>query len=361
MKPFYLGDLCVPVPVIQGGMGVGVSLSGLSSAVANMGGIGVISSVAIGLTDSLGRGSYAERNISRLREEIRKARAATRGILGVNIMTVISDFSEMVRTSIEERIDVLFCGAGLPLNLPSYLGEGPNPRLVPIVSSGRAASLISQKWYQNYGYVPDGFVVEGPNAGGHLGFKPGAVDAPGNSLDHILTDVLEVTRALEARHKRPVPVIAAGGIFSGEDAYHYIQKGASGVQLGTRFAATEECDASLPFKMAFVNAQPDQIKVIKSPVGLPGRALFNNFLKEALNGDRRPSICKHRCIKTCNPKTTLFCIADALISACKGEFSNGFAFSGSEATRVTHISTVKQVFESLKTEYFKAKSLSFGH
>ncbi|MCF8217416.1 MAG: nitronate monooxygenase [Bacteroidales bacterium] len=355
MKSFHINDLKVPVPIVQGGMGVGISLSGLASAVANMGGIGIISSVAIGLTNTTGSNNYKKNNIQTLRDEIRKARSMSSGVLGVNIMTVITNFQDMVKTSIEEGIDIIFSGAGLPLDLPKYLNKGDKTKLVPIVSSGRAASIISEKWLNNYNYLPDAFVIEGPKAGGHLGFKNNMIENKNNDLDHLVDDVLEVSKNLEQKHNRKVPIIAAGGIYSGADIHHYLNKGVSAAQLGTRFVATEECDASEVFKEAFVQAKEQDVEIIKSPVGMPGRTIFNQFLKDAMNGDRRPAICRHHCIKTCNPKTTLFCIADALISAYNGNLATGFAFTGSSVGQVTKISKVQQVFEDIKQEYQQAK------
>lgn len=354
MKSFNIGDLKIRVPIIQGGMGIGVSLSGLASAVANMGGIGVISSVAIGLIDNKGSTNYRQNNIESLRQEIRKARDLTKGVLGVNIMSVLSDFSDMVKTAIDEKIDIIFAGAGLPLDLPGYLGKGVKTKLIPIVSSGRAASIISMKWKQNYDYLPDAIVVEGPLAGGHLGFKAESLTSESNSLEKILSDVLQVTRDLRKKYKVSIPVIAAGGIYTGNDILNIMRKGASGVQMGTRFVATKECDASADFKQAFIEAEEKNIQIIKSPVGLPGRTIFNNFLKEAYEGKRRPVSCNYRCIKTCNPKTTLYCIAKALHSAYQGNLADGFAFSGSNAALVKRISTVKKVFEDVKKEYLQA-------
>ncbi len=359
MKPFNIGNLHIAVPIVQGGMGVGVSLAGLSSAVANMGGIGTISSVAIGLTNPSATGSYKKRNIDTLREEIRKARKLTRGVLGVNIMTVITNFQDMVRTSIEEGIDIIFSGAGLPLDLPKYLDNQKKTKLIPIVSSARAASIICKKWLQNYNYIPDGFVVEGPEAGGHLGFKAEDIGKKEQKLEKLVTDVLEVTRKLEKDHSKNIPVIAAGGIYSGEDAYRFFQLGVSAVQLGTRFVATEECDASHDFKMAFVNAEQEDIRIIKSPVGLPGRTIYNKFLEEAEKGKRKPDICKHHCISSCNPDTTEFCIAEALKSAYEGKLSHGFAFTGASAAKVKKISKVSQVFKDFEAEYNKAKQTIF--
>lgn len=356
MKSLKIGDLKIQVPIIQGGMGVGISLSKLASAVANMGGVGVISTVAIGLTENETGGNYKKNNISAIRKEIRKAREMTKGVLGVNIMTVITDFSDMVKTSIEEGIDVIFSGAGLPLDLPKYLTNGGKTKLVPIVSSGRAASIICQKWKQNYDYLPDAFVVEGPNAGGHLGFKENAIGKEDVQLEQLITEVRVVTSEIKDKHQKEIPIIAAGGIFSGNDMYDIIEHGADAVQLGTRFVATEECDAADEFKKTFVEAGEEDVKIIKSPVGLPGRTIFNNFLKESYNGERRPEKCKFNCIKTCNPKTTLYCIAEALISAYRGKMENGFAFTGSNAARIKRISTVKQVFTDLKNEYFLASS-----
>lgn len=358
MKSFNLGDLKIRIPVIQGGMGIGISLSGLASAVANMGGIGVISSVGIGLATDDDSKSYRKNNIEGLRKEIRQARSLTDGVLGVNIMSVLSDFTEMVKTSIEEKIDIIFSGAGLPLNLPEFLTQDSVTKLVPIVSSGRAASIISHKWKHKYDYLPDAFVVEGPLAGGHLGFKGDAISNAAHTLEEILDEVLDVTKGLWEKYKVKVPVIAAGGIYSGKDILRIMEKGATGVQLGTRFVATKECDASDDFKQAFVDADEESIKIVKSPVGLPGRTIFNNFLKEAYEGKKRPTSCNYRCIKTCNPKTTLYCIAKALQSAYKGNMENGFAFAGSNVGLVDKISTVKKVFEDLKQEYFQAKKNS---
>lgn len=336
-------------------MGIGISLSGLASAVANMGGIGVISSVGIGLIDKKTNIGYKRSNIEGIRNEIRKARAQTNGILGVNIMAVITNFADMVRTSIEEKIDIIFSGAGLPLDLPKYLTEGATTKLVPIVSSGRAANLICNKWKQNFNYLPDAIVVEGPKAGGHLGFKPDALETEANRLENLLDDVLEVTGEIKAKYDKSIPVIAAGGIFSGADMYQFMEQGASAVQLGTRFVATKECDASGEFKEAFVTAREEDIRIIKSPVGMPGRTLYNKFLREAFEGKRRPEFCQHHCIKSCDPKTTSYCIAEALLSAYKGNLSNGFVFTGTNAGRVKKISTVRKIFKDLKKEYLRAK------
>ena len=355
MNPLKIGELKIPVPIIQGGMGIGISLSKLASAVANMGGVGIISSVGIGLLGKPNNLGYKKNNIDAIREEIRKARELTSGVLGVNIMSVLTNFSDMVKTSIEEGIDIIFSGAGLPLDLPKYLGVGMKTKLVPIVSSGRAASIIAQKWQQNYNYLPDAFVVEGPKAGGHLGFKADALQEVGNKLENLVDEVVKVAKEIKDKFNKEVPVIAAGGIFTGKDIRQIMKRGAGAVQLGTRFIATEECDASDEFKQAVVAAREEDIQIIKSPVGMPGRSIFNRFLREAGEGKRRPAFCRNNCIKSCNPKTTSYCISEALLAAYKGNLDDGFAFVGSNAGRVKKISTVEAVFTELQDEYQKAK------
>lgn len=355
MKSLTIGDLKIRVPIIQGGMGIGISLSRLASAVANMGGVGIISTVGIGLTSKQTGLGYRKNNIEAIRNEIRKARELTSGVLGVNIMSVITDFSDMVKTSIEEGIDIIFSGAGLPLDLPGYLTKGMKTKLVPIVSSGRAASIIAQKWQQNFNYLPDAFVVEGPKAGGHLGFKAEALQDIGNKLENLVDEVLKVARELKEKFNKEIPVIAAGGIFSGGDIKKMMKRGASAVQLGTRFVATEECDASREFKQAFVDAKKRDIQIIKSPVGMPGRTIFNRFLKEAFEGKRRPEVCKHNCIRSCDYKTTTYCISEALLAAYNGNLDDGFVFVGSNASRIKEITTVRKVFDDLQEEYDRSK------
>jgi nitronate monooxygenase len=355
LNSFKIGDILIPVPIVQGGMGVGISMSKLASAVANMGGIGVISTVGIGLIDKNNGSNYKQNNISALRQEIRKARKLTSGILGVNIMSVMTNFGDIVQTSIEEGIDIIFSGAGLPLDLPKYLKPDSKTKLVPIVSSARAAAIICNKWKLNYNYLPDGFVMEGPKAGGHLGFKSEDLLIESNNLENLIQEILAVTKSMKEEYNKDIPVIAAGGIFSGYDIFKIMNIGASGVQMGTRFVATEECDASPEFKNAFIRAREDDIKIIKSPVGMPGRTIFNQFLREAQEGLRRPAYCNYHCLKTCNPKTTLYCIAEALVAAYRGNFADGFAFTGANVEKVLGITTVKNLFNELLNEYMQAK------
>jgi nitronate monooxygenase len=354
MKELKMGDLTAKVPIIQGGMGVNISLSRLSAAVANEGGIGVIATASIGMEEPDFYSNFLEANIRALRREIQKAKSMTKGILGVNIMVAMSNFGDLVRTSIEEKIDVIFSGAGLPLDLPEYLTEGCKTKLVPIVSSGRAARLIAKVWKEKYDYLPDAFVVEGPKAGGHLGFKEEQLNDPKYAIENLVTEVLTETRLIEANFNKKIPVIAAGGIFTGKDIYDIMQLGASGVQMGTRFVATDECDASDLFKQAFVDAKEDDVEIIKSPVGMPGRAIKNQFTEDVKVGMKKPFSCPYHCISTCDYQKTPYCICLALMNAQRGSLQKGFAFAGANVAKVKEIVSVKALFETLKREYAEA-------
>jgi nitronate monooxygenase len=351
MKDLIIGDLRAKIPIIQGGMGVGISLSNLASAVANQGGIGVIATAGIGMLEPHYKMSFIDANIQALKKEIKKAREMTKGILGVNIMVALTNFADMVKTAIAEGIDIIFAGAGLPLNLPQFINEKIKTKLVPIVSSGRAASLIARRWIEKYQYVPDAIVVEGPLAGGHLGFKTEQIGNPDCSLENIIPEVVENMRPFEEKFQKAIPVIAAGGIYSGNDINNIMKSGASGVQMATRFVATEECDASIEFKNTYIKAKKEDIGIITSPVGMPGRAIINHFLRDVEAGMKKPYHCPFHCIITCNCGNSPYCIALALINARKGLLNNGFAFAGANAYRINKITTVKALIDSLVNEY----------
>ena len=359
-KVLKIGDLVAETPIIQGGMGIGVSLSGLASAVANEGGIGVISAAVIGMGEPDFNTNYLEANIRALRKEIRKARELTNGILGVNIMAALSNYEDMVKASIEEGIDIVFVGAGLPINLPSYLDKESHTKIVPIVSSARAANIIIKKWQDKYKYTPDAIVVEGPLAGGHLGFSAEQINDPAYALENIIVDVIKVVKPYEQSAQKPIPVIAGGGIYTGEDIHLFFQLGVSGVQMGTRFVATNECDASLEFKETYVNSKKEDISIIKSPVGMPGRAIMNKYLGDVENGVKKPYNCPYHCIVTCDCKASPYCIALALINAKKGKMSHGFAFAGANAYRTTNITSVCELIETLEKEFNNALYLANG-
>jgi nitronate monooxygenase len=351
-----IGGLIARIPIIQGGMGVGISLSGLASAVANEGGVGVIASAMIGMSEPDIAKNPVEANLRALRREIRKAREMTMGILGVNIMVALTSFKELVMTSIQEGIDVIFSGAGLPLDLPKYRPEGSNTKLAPIVSSARAASIICRKWLTRYNVLPDALVVEGPLAGGHLGFKPEQIADPAYSIEKLVPEVVEAVRPFAEEHKKHIPVIAAGGIYNGQDICRMLSLGASGVQMGTRFVATHECDADQAFKQTYVDAQEKDLVIIQSPVGMPGRAINNTFLDGVRQGDKHPRACPFHCISTCDIEKSPYCIASALLNAKKGKLSHGFAFAGMNAFRVNSIISVKELFATLVEEFSAACS-----
>ncbi len=349
-KALRIGDLEARTPIVQGGMGVGISLSGLASAVADTGGIGVIAAAGIGLLEPDGFTDFLGANIRALRREIRRARELTRGILGVNIMVALSNFADMVRTAIEEGIDVIFAGAGLPVNLPEFLKDGVRTKLVPIVSSGRAAALIAKRWLDKYSYRPDAFVVEGPRAGGHLGFRREQLEDPGYALQTLVPEVVEALSPF-ADGDSPIPVVAGGGVYTGADIREILELGAAGVQMATRFVATDECDADPAFKQCYVAAGKDDLEIIASPVGMPGRAVRNKFLDEVEAGRKAPYSCPYHCIVTCDPEKAPYCISLALLNAQKGRLDKGFAFAGANAPRVESIVSVRSLVESLEEEY----------
>ena len=358
LPELIIGGLKAQLPIIQGGMGVGISLSGLAAAVANNGGIGVISVAGIGMNEPDFFSNFAEANIRALRKEIRKAKEKTNGILGVNIMVALTDFADMVKVSIEEGIDVIFSGAGLPLNLPTFLKKDSKTKLVPIVSSARATNILIKRWVDKFNYPPDAVVVEGYKAGGHIGFKTEQIGNPDYSLEKLVTDITATIKKWELKLKKSIPIIAAGGIYSGKDIYDIMQYGVSGVQMGTRFVATTECDASPKFKQAYIDAKKEDVIIIKSPVGLPGQAIRNKFLDDVDEGKKKPFKCPYHCIITCDYKKTPYCISLALINAQKGNLQNGFAFAGSNAYKVDKIIPVKELMDTLMIEYDEACLIS---
>lgn len=356
MKILKIDNLISRLPIIQGGMGVGISLSGLSSAVANQGGIGVISAAGIGMMEPDFYTNFFQANIRALKNQIRLARRQTDGILGVNIMVAMSNFADMVKAAVEEGIDIIFAGAGLPLDLPKYVLNTIHTKIVPIVSSGKAARIICQRWLQRYNRLPDAIVVEGPKAGGHLGFKLDQINDPAYSLENITKDVIQEANILTQERGTPIPVIAAGGIYTGADIRKFLDLGAAGVQMATRFVTTSECDASLAFKQCYIDAKEENIGIINSPVGMPGRAIINDFIRSSNAGEKKPYKCPYHCLLTCDYKNSPYCIALALTNAKNGNMKYGYAFAGQNAYRATGITSVKEVFEALIKEYKESKN-----
>ncbi|MHC4071356.1 MAG: NAD(P)H-dependent flavin oxidoreductase [Planctomycetota bacterium] len=355
MPTLRIGALEAGIPIVQGAMGVGISLSELASAIANAGGIGVIATPGIGQFEPDWDTNAKAANERALRKEIRKAKARTSGIIGVNVMVALSDYDNLIQSSVDEGVNVLFLGAGLPLGLPKTL---PPDRLgeiatkfVPIVSSGRAAELVFRAWQKRYNHVPDAVVVEGPLAGGHLGFKKEQIGNPDYALEKILPDVIAVVKRYQEQFNKSIPVIAAGGVYTGADIHRFMELGAQGVQMGTRFVATHECDASMEFKQAYLNCKKEDIVIIDSPVGLPGRAIRGEFLERVSSGFKETFKCSWKCLRSCNFMNVPYCIALALTNAKKGNLEEGFAFAGANAYRLDKIVSVQELIDSLAEEY----------
>ncbi len=350
-----IGDLTAKLPIVQGGMGIGISLSGLASSVANQGGIGTIAANAIGLMEPDYFKDGISANIRALRREIRKARASSAGIIAVNIMVALQDFSELVQTAIEERVDMIVMGAGLPIkNIPVVQMREAGIKAVPIVSSARATELIFKMWKRIYKDVPDAVVVEGPEAGGHLGFSEEELTDPAYSLENLVPQVAETLKPYSEEFARSIPIIAGGGIYTGKDIYRIMQLGADGVQMGTRFVATHECDADIRFKEAYVNCKKEDIRIIKSPVGMPGRAINNAFLEKA-EVSKRSFTCPWQCLAGCRADEAYYCISLALNSARQGKLDQGFVFVGSNAYRVDRIVPAASLMRELVWSYIQAK------
>jgi nitronate monooxygenase len=352
MPKMNIGSRTLPLPIIQGGMGVGISLSNLASAVAEQGGMGVIAANGIGMIEPDYYTDGRAANIRALRSEIRRARSRTSGLIGINIMVAANDFQQLLDVAIEEKVDALFLGAGLPIkNIPVAKIRAAKVLVVPIVSSGRAAELIFKYWQKNYNDIPDAVVVEGPLAGGHLGFRAEKLQDADQALEVLVPQVIAALESFQNTFNKKIPVIAAGGIFSGDDILRFLQLGAQGVQMATRFVATDECDADIRFKEAYLKCTPEDIVIIKSPVGLPGRAIRNQFLDNAAAGVRNVKRCAWRCLEMCDIKHADYCISVALDNARQGLLDQGFAFCGANAHLVKEIVTVPSLFNSLKHEY----------
>ncbi|NCF75254.1 MAG: nitronate monooxygenase [Xanthomonadaceae bacterium] len=355
MPSLTIGDVTARIPVIQGGMGVKISMSRLASAVAKAGGIGVISSALIGADE---KGFYSkpqETTYRVLKEQILIAKKAVpNGIIGVNIMVALSDYEKHVRVAAKAGVDLIISGAGLPLSLPELIPKNCDPKLVPIVSSGRAAQIICRRWSKHFSQLPDAIVVEGPMAGGHLGFKAKELNLPKSSIENLVLQVIEAVKPFEQKCGRSISVIAAGGIYTGADIYKFIQMGAAGVQMGTRFVVTHECDASDRFKQAYIQAKKDDICIINSPVHMPGRALRSDFIDKANAGEKRPYRCTYKCLKPCRYPDTPYCISMALINAQKGNLDSGFVFCGANVWRVDKIVSVQELMDELVQGYREA-------
>ncbi|MCJ7488460.1 MAG: nitronate monooxygenase family protein [Candidatus Aminicenantes bacterium] len=349
IPPLVIGDIHVPFPLIQGGMGVRVSLARLAAAVANEGGIGTIAAVGLGDIEA-SKTDFENVSSQALANEIRRAKSMTDGPIAINILGVLSNARELIQTSVREGIKLIVSGASLPLKLPEMVGDA-TVNLLPIISSGRAADLVLRAWDKRYARTADAVILEGPLAGGHLGFSFEQLREPEKySLAVLLPEVLAVIKPFETKYGRKIPVIVGGGIFTGTDIARMLQAGASGVQMATRFVCTDECEVSQEFKQAYLDSKEDDIVIIDSPVGLPGRAIHNQFLRN-LENDALPRLkCPYQCLTTCNIAKARYCIALALINAYQGDMDKGLVFCGQNAYRVNEIVSVKKLIAELREE-----------
>ena len=369
LKPLKIGNLVAKRPVIQGGMGVGISLSSLAGAVAKAGGIGIISTAQIGFKDhDFGKNPMAA-NLRAIHSELKKAREkAPQGVLGFNIMVATKEYASYVKEAVKAGADVIISGAGLPIDMPKFVAEAESEAdgeekkerrtmIAPIVSSVKSALVICRMWDRKYHTAPDFVVVEGPCAGGHLGFSREQLTELGADTDHVaetydepaydkeVRGIIETVKSFAEKYKKHIPVITAGGIFDHKDVLHQFELG-TGVQAATRFVTTEECDADIAYKEAYINAKEEDIVIVKSPVGMPGRAIKNKFLERVAKGPVKVEHC-FRCLEHCDPATTPYCITKALINAAEGKIDDALLFCGSNAYRCEKIETVPEVMAAL--------------
>ncbi len=367
LKPLKIGELIAPIPVIQGGMGVGISLSGLAGAVAAEGGVGIISTAQIGFRESTFDDDPIGTNLKAIAKEIEKARAICKeikskkanvakteadetegGIIGVNIMVATRKYEEYVKAAVAAGVDLIISGAGLPMSLPELV-KGSKTKIAPIVSSLKSAQVIIRYWLKKYDRLPDLVVIEGPKAGGHLGFSYDElqdVESPEQEQAYAeeIRSIVNHVKSCGQERQQEIPVVVAGGIYTREDAEKMAELGADGVQMATRFVTTYECDAPEAYKQAYINATKEDITLVKSPVGMPGRAIRNSFLEQAAKGQIPHGKC-HLCVSTCKPAETPYCITDALVNAAKGDVDNALLFCGTNACRATKLEYVRDIMQ----------------
>ncbi len=361
LPPLIIGDLKINTPIIQGGMGVKVSTSALASAVANCGGAGTIASAGLAYGMDETTKAYIELSNKALQKEIRQAKKLTKGIVGINIMMALSNYEDLARTAAKEKVDFIVSGAGLPLSLPEFT-KGTSVKLIPIVSSARSAEIILKTWKRRYNRLPDAIVVEGPMAGGHLGFKAESLKQhKAETLEKSTVDVLNLLDEYKNEQDADIPVIAAGGIFDGKDVARLFKLGAKGVQMGTRFVATFECSVSDKFKELYIAAKEEDIIIIKSPVGMPGRAIKTEFINRIRNDKKIPFKCSYRCLRSCDAKAAPYCIAKALCNATIGDIENAVVFAGSNVVRVKEIISVKKLMDDIVNETVEELSKRDGN
>lgn len=350
MKKLVIGELEAKVPIIQGGMGVGISLSSLAGAVAKEGGVGVISAAQPGFREPDFYTNTKQANMRALAREIKKAKeiAGGNGIVGVNIMVAVTNYEGFVQCCIENGADIIISGAGLPMDLPKY-AQGSSIKLAPIVSSVKACKVVTSRWLKKNNKVPDLIVIEGPKAGGHLGFKAEEIAEKKDNFDADIKEILQYIEEFSKQVGKKIPVAFGGGVFSNEDVKHYLSMGLDAVQIATRFVATEECDADIRFKQAYINAKKGDAVIVQSPVGMPGRALNNHFIKDTVPAGTKVTRC-FNCLVHCDPKTIPYCISKALFNGANGDIDDALVFCGDNVDRINKITTVKELIQELTAE-----------
>ena len=347
-KSLKIGDLEVKIPVVQGGMGVGISLSGLAGNVSACGGLGVISTAQIGWREPDFYEKPFEANFRAIEKEIKKARELAKGgVLGVNIMVATQRYEEYVKSAVKAGIDIVISGAGLPIDLPKYV-EGSKTKIAPIVSSLKSLTVICRMWERKYQTAPDLVVIEGPKAGGHLGFSREELETvTDEAYDDVIVSIIEKVKEYSEKFSKKIPVVVAGGIYERKDMEHVMKLGADGVQMGTRFVTTKECDADEAYKQSYIKAKKEDIKIVQSPVGMPGRAILNPFLEKVKTEKCKIKHC-YQCIVTCDKKTIPYCITEALVNAAEGRVDEGLLFCGENAYRADKIETVAENMEEFR-------------
>ena len=347
-KSLKIGDLEVKIPVVQGGMGVGISLSGLAGNVSACGGLGVISTAQIGWREPDFYEKPFEANFRAIEKEIKKARELAKGgVLGVNIMVATQRYEEYVKSAVKAGIDIVISGAGLPIDLPKYV-EGSKTKIAPIVSSLKSLTVICRMWERKSQTAPDLVVIEGPKAGGHLGFSREELETvTDEAYDDVIVSIIEKVKEYSEKFSKKIPVVVAGGIYERKDMEHVMKLGADGVQMGTRFVTTKECDADEAYKQSYIKAKKEDIKIVQSPVGMPGRAILNPFLEKVKTEKCKIKHC-YQCIVTCDKKTIPYCITEALVNAAEGRVDEGLLFCGENAYRADKIETVAEIMEEFR-------------
>lgn len=359
IEPLKLGEITAKLPVIQGGMGVGISLGGLAGAVAKEGGIGIISAAQIGYREPDFDRDPKAANLRAITTEYEKARKISPdGVIGFNLMVAMKFYEDYVREVIKAGADLIISGAGLPMDLPRIAKKAETEYkrdrkvlLAPIVSTEKSARVILRYWDRKYQRIPDLLVIEGPLAGGHLGFTKDQLEHFGkDSYEEEIRNILEAVREFEEKYGRKIPAALAGGIEGKEQVKRAFELGADAVQVATRFVTTEECDADIRYKEAYIKAEKEDIIIVKSPVGMPGRAIRNAFMERVIKEGKIPHSPCHQCLHSCNPKEIPYCITDALINAARGETEQALLFCGAYAYKAKRIETVKEVIASLLPE-----------